>query len=998
MADAPRKKGLKRRVRKVRRQVNMAKQMAKLAADDPRIVRDLAKGFVASKRPQKSTQTPPASPRPVVTRTPPEALARFDRSATADFETTAAPADAMAVAADVAAWPGWFTLHSAWIDQPPAVLEAGATFGQQIKIMGIPVEVHWTVAEVSDTAARLDAAGRMGIAMSLFVEAHPVGSGSHVYVDIGMSGDPLRGPMGASAVRAVQEALESSAAKLADRVGGSATSRPARKPVLHERTGRTLDPSWPVIVGVGQFVQRQLDADAPLLDPVAMSTRALRAAEEDASSASLLARADAVYAVASASWSYRDQAALVADAVGASPRETVVSARFGGDGGQLMINAACQSIADGEVDIVLVTGAESGATLAAAQKQGRTPDWPTQPAGVAPTRVLGSDREANNAAEAAVSLGAPVFMYGLIESAVRAKAGTTPTQHRQTITELWSRFSDVAAKNPYAWQPESFTADELATVSDDNRMITTPYSKLLCANLQVDMASALIICSVAAASAAGIPQDKWVFVHAGASAHDEWFVSERADFASSPAIRTIGAAALAHSNVGIEDVTHVDLYACFPSAVQIAARELGLPLDDAARPLTTTGGLTFGGGPGNNYGGHGVATLVGALREDADAYGLATSLGWYVTKHAIGIFSARPPEQAFANLHPSVDYPPARPALTGYTGEAVLEAYTLPYGRDGQPESAILAAVTPAGARVLVRTEQPDVIATLRDEDALHRALTITAPNSVTLSGTDRVAVPEPPPSPVLVERRGPVTVITLNRPHVRNAIDRATALLLERAFDAFEADPDARVAVLTGAGGAFSSGMDLKAAARGEFPLSERRGPLGVAGKPPTKPFIAAVEGPALAGGCELALSADLIVASRESQFGIPEPKRGLVAAAGGVLRLAQRLPRAIALELALTGDPMPAARMAELGLINTVVEPGTAVEAAIELAHRIAVNAPMSVAISKRIVDESPDWSTEDAFDKQSELATPAITSDDAREGVLAFAEHREPRWTGH
>ena len=158
-----------------------------------------------------------------------------------------------------------------------------------------------------------------------------------------------------------------------------------------------------------------------------------------------------------------------------------------------------------------------------------------------------------------------------------------------------------------------------------------------------------------------VPQDRWVFVHAGAAGHDEWFVSERADLAASPAIRTIGSAALAHAGVGIDDIAHVDLYSCFPAAVQIAAAELGLPVDDPKRPFTVTGGLTFAGGPGNNYGAHAVATLVGRLRADPDGYGLSTSLGWFVTKHALGIYSARPPTRPYVQPAPG-DRVPAGPA------------------------------------------------------------------------------------------------------------------------------------------------------------------------------------------------------------------------------------------------------------------------------------------------------------------------------------------------
>ena len=236
-----------------------------------------------------------------------------------------------------------------------------------------------------------------------------------------------------------------------------------------------------------------------------------------------------------------------------------------------------------------------------------------------------------------------------------------------------------------------------------------------------------------------------------------------------------------------------------------------------------------------------------------------------------------------------------------------IEAYTVQFDRAGEPEAIILSAVTDDGARALRRYAGSELAAKGVGTDLIGLA----GPAGRGLGGPrwprSGWPSPAPPALPVLVERRGEVTVITLNRPEVRNAIDLRTARLLERAIDAFEADPTARVAVLTGAGTAFSAGMDLKAAARGEFPITERRGLLGICTVPPEKPLIAAVEGSALAGGCELALAADLIVASDDAQFGIPEPKRGLVAAAGGVMRLAERLPRNLAMEMALTAEPQP-------------------------------------------------------------------------------------------
>jgi acetyl-CoA C-acetyltransferase len=746
---------------------------------------------------------------------------------------------------------------------------------------------------------------------------------------------------------------------------------------------------------VGLVVEREPSTDR-LEDPAALAAHALQRAAEDAGVPALLAQADSVYAVASASWTYRDLGRAVADRLGVAPHRTVMSARFGGDAGQALVNEAAQAVVDGEAAVVLVCGAEAGATLSHAQKAGVDPGWPEQPADLAPDSVIGSDRDANTPAEVSAGLNLPVHTYALMEQALRGKLGTTPEEHTARITGLWSTFSEVAAGNPFAWQPEAQGAERLATADADNRMVSTPYPKLLCANLQVDLASGLVLTSASAAEAAGVPQDRWVFVHAGAAAYDEWFVSERGDLAASPAIRTIGDRALAHAGITVDDLGPVDLYSCFPAAVQIAAAELGLPVGDPERPLTVTGGLTFAGGPGNNYGGHGIASIVPLLRADPTAYGLTTSLGWFATKHALGIYSATPPARRFCSLHPVLEPTPKRPAPESYDGPAVVESYTVDVDRSGDPRATILSLLTPAGARVLVRSEQPEVARAALGEDLLGWTVQV-AGQEVSFTDRSRSDLPAPPPMPVLLDRRGGVAVITLNRPERRNAIDLATAELLEQVVDLVESDDEIRVAILTGAGGTFSAGMDLKAAAQGSFARTERGGPLGIAARRVEKPLIAAVEGHALAGGCELALDSHLIVASREAQFGIPEPKRGLVAAAGGVMRLTQRLPRNVAMELALTGNPMPATRMAELGLVNRLAEPGEVLDAALELAAEIVANAPLSVAMSKRIVEESPDWSTEEEFDRQSDLAGVALVSEDAVEGVAAFAEKREPVWKG-
>jgi enoyl-CoA hydratase len=249
----------------------------------------------------------------------------------------------------------------------------------------------------------------------------------------------------------------------------------------------------------------------------------------------------------------------------------------------------------------------------------------------------------------------------------------------------------------------------------------------------------------------------------------------------------------------------------------------------------------------------------------------------------------------------------------------------------------------------------------------------------------------------VLTDVREGVLLVTLNRPEQRNAVNLAVAEGVAEALDRLDADASLRVGVLTGAGKGFCAGMDLKAFVAGERPVVEGRGFAGIVRRPPEKPLIAAVEGFAVAGGFEIALACDLIVAARGARFGIPEVKRGLVAAGGALLRLPQRIPYHLAMELALTGELVDAERMSSLGLVNRLVEPGAALDGALELARTIAANGPLAVAASKRILTEAPAWPADSAWERQGEISDPVRASEDAREGSLAFAEKRAPRWQG-
>jgi enoyl-CoA hydratase len=249
---------------------------------------------------------------------------------------------------------------------------------------------------------------------------------------------------------------------------------------------------------------------------------------------------------------------------------------------------------------------------------------------------------------------------------------------------------------------------------------------------------------------------------------------------------------------------------------------------------------------------------------------------------------------------------------------------------------------------------------------------------------------------PVLTEVRGNILIVTLNRPEAKNAANKALAEGVAAAMDRLDSDNDLRVGIITGAGGTFCSGMDLKGFLAGETPQIPGKGFAGLTEAPPAKPLIAAVDGYALAGGFEIALACDLIVANKESKFGIPEVKRGLAAAAGGLVRLPRQIPQRLAMELALTGEFVSAQRAYEMGLINRIVD-GVALEGALQLAEAISANGPLAVAASKKVIREQQDWSQAEQWKNQYALTAAVFTSSDAREGAAAFAQKRAPNWTG-
>lgn len=454
-----------------------------------------------------------------------------------------------------------------------------------------------------------------------------------------------------------------------------------------------------------------------------MTTAArLAVADTGVAEGHVLRRIESIGTVHTISLNSPDLGRLLAARLGASPDETVTT-HIGGTSPVDLLADACGRIATGGLRVALLAGAET----VKARQEGRLSQPPEQPTGTHPDRTLGSDRLPSHPAEEAVGLRFPLQYYPLFENAVRAAAGREIAAHEDRIARLWARFAEVAKSNPHAWDTSGPDARTIGTTGPRNRMVTYPYRKLTTANIAVDQGAALLLCSAEAADELGVPRERWVFVTATGSAEDHFYVGERAELHRSPAIGAIGRAVLDHARIGIDDVAHLDLYSCFPSAVQITAAELGIDLDDRHRPPTVTGGLTFAGGPGSNYTMHSLATLVGRIRERPETFGLATAVSWFLTKHAAALLTGRPPARAYGHhrVQGAVNRGPKVAVAVDFRGRAIVETYTVSFDRRGAPATARVACLLDDGRRAFGRTKEPEVVASMLARDPIGETVTL---------------------------------------------------------------------------------------------------------------------------------------------------------------------------------------------------------------------------------------------------------------------------------
>ncbi len=484
----------------------------------------------------------------------------------------------------------------------------------------------------------------------------------------------------------------------------------------------TIDPRTPVLIGSGQFLHRATGID-DALEPVSLMCQAIERAAADAG-LSGPPTVDSIRVVSLLSWRYGNPAHVIAERFGLSPRELAYSTN-GGNSPQSLVNLTAGELQDGKLDIAILTGGEASRTRTRARKAGVELGWAKAPEDSIP-RLVGEELVMNHPAEIARRIVMPVQVYPMFETAIRAAAGRSVEDHQIHLSELWARFSEVASHNPNAWIQTALTAEEIRTPGPNNRMVGYPYPKYMNSNNDVDMAAALIMCTVEKARSLGVPEDRWVFIHSGADCHEHQFISNRWSFDATPAVALGGRRALELAGTTIDEIDIVDLYSCFPAAVQLGAQSLGLSLD---RQLTRTGGLSFAGGPWNNYVMHAIATVMNDLRDQPGTKGLVWANGGYTTKHAFGVYATTPPGAGFRHAHPQDEIDAmarrelAEPADAA--GPATIEAYTVTHSRDGEPENAIAACLLADGRRAWGTNADPAIAAALCDGEWVGRSVAL---------------------------------------------------------------------------------------------------------------------------------------------------------------------------------------------------------------------------------------------------------------------------------
>ncbi|WP_159662017.1 acetyl-CoA acetyltransferase [Streptomyces mexicanus] len=781
------------------------------------------------------------------------------------------------------------------------------------------------------------------------------------------------------------------------------------------------DPNTPVVVGVGQSSERLDDPGYRRMSAVELAAAAAREALADtgADTATVASAIDMVAGVRQFEISTPGAPAplgksdnyprSVARRIGADPARAILEV-VGGQSPQHLLNEMAATIARGEAQAALIFGSEAISTTQALAKAEDRPDFTEHVGGQLEDRGWGLEG-LMSLHQASHGLTDAPSQYALFENARRARLGQSREEYAAGMGALFAPFTEVAAKNPHASAPVRRSAEELVTVTEKNRMIADPYPRYVVARDKVNQGAAVLVMSVSTARRLGVPEERWVFLHGHADLRERDLM-ERADLSRSPAAVMAAEHALEVAGIGVGELATIDLYSCFPIAVSNVADGLGLKADDP-RGLTLTGGLPFFGGAGNNYSMHAIAETVQRARTAPGTFGLVGANGGSLSKYSVGVYSTTPtawrPDRSAA-LQAEIDSWDAPEEARRADGWATIETYTIKYGRDGSRTGVVIGRLEADDRRFIALTHQgdEDMLDLLSAGEPIGRRVYVRSfgfGNRVT-TDEQRMDALLPRREPVLrddyefvtVRRDGHLLEVTINRPEARNSLTPQANDELDEVFDAYFADPDLWVAILTGAGDkSFSAGNDLKYSASGKPMWVPKNGFAGLTSRRNmTKPVIAAVNGYAMGGGCEIALACHLTVADETAKFALSEVKVGLAAGAGGLVRLPRAIPRKIATEMILTGRQVTADEALGLGLVNRVVPAGTALEGARALAAEILEGSPTSVRASLQVMAETEGIAdTVDAVDHPSSALDNLMVSQDAIEGMTAFAQKRRPQW---
>jgi acetyl-CoA C-acetyltransferase len=782
-----------------------------------------------------------------------------------------------------------------------------------------------------------------------------------------------------------------------------------------------LDPRTPVLVGGGQAIDRLDAADYARLSAVGLAARAAQAALADCGTdpAAVAAAVDTIAGVrqfeitspfARAPLGRADNyPRAVAARIGADPERAILEVS-GGQAPQHLVTELAGSIAAGAAEVVLIVGSEAISTARHFAGTDDRPDFTETVGGSLEDRGYGLAGIGSRHLAANGLTDAP-SQYALLENARRAREGLSREQHAAAMGALFAPFTKVAAANPFAASPVARDAVELVTLSEANRLIADPYPRYLVARDQVNQGAAVLLASVAAAQRLGVPAERCVFLAGHADAREQRLLT-RADLSRSPAAARASELALELAGIAMAEVATIDLYSCFPIPVFNICDAFGLAADDP-RGLTVTGGLPYFGGAGNNYSMHAIVETLHRARQAPGSFGFVGANGGIMGKYSAGVYTTRPtpwqPGRSGA-LQASLDERPRVEVDRRPHGPAVIETFTVRHGRDGHRRGIVIGRLDGDGRRFVATVPPGDreLLDLLCEGDPFGAggyARAFATGNHITRTRA-RMDGLFPARAPglregyehVTVGRDGHLLEVTINRPQVRNALHPPANDELDEIFDAYFADPDLWVAILTGAGErSFCAGHDLAYAASGQeawVPLNGLAGLTSRAKMP--KPVIAAVNGLAEGAGCEIALACHLVVADAAARFGLGDIRSGQVPGAGGLVRLPRAIPEKVAAELIVTGRQMSATEAHRWGLVNRVTEAGAALAGARELAGEILAGSPSAVRAALQVItDTRGTGDTVTAVIGTAEALEDLMLTDDAAEGMKARAEGRAPRW---